>query len=118
MTVSTRLYTWLCGELAGRDALGNRYYRNRKHRRGRRERRWVVYAGKPEASMVPPDWHGWLHHTVEETPPAGGAAVKAWQKEHQPNLTGTAGAYRPPGHVLSGGRRDRATGDHEPWRPA
>ena len=76
-----------------------------------------MYAGKPEGSMVPPDWHGWLHHTVEEMPQAD-AAVKAWHKEHQPNLTGTADAYRPPGHALSGGRRDRATGDYEPWRPA
>jgi len=34
-----------------------------------------------------------------------------------PNLTGTAEAYRPPGHVLAGGQRDKATGDYEPWKP-
>ncbi len=118
MTVSTRLYTWLCGDLVGRDTGGNRYYRDRKRARGKRERRWVVFAGKAEPSTVPPDWHGWLHHTVDNVPVEGGGAVRPWQKEHLPNLTGTPNAYRPPGHVLSGGRRDRATGDYEPWRPA
>jgi NADH:ubiquinone oxidoreductase subunit len=38
-------------------------------------------------------------------------------REHVPNLTGTDRAYRPPGHTLQGGRRDRATGDYEPWTP-
>jgi len=118
MTVSTRLFTWLFGDLVGRDPAGNRYYRSKRYARGTRERRWVMYAGKREASTVPPDWHGWLHHTVEMAPTEGGPPVRAWQKDHVPNLTGTPGAYRPPGHVLSGGRRDRATGDYEPWRPA
>ncbi len=117
MTLGTHLFTWLCGELVGRDEDGNRYYRATKHRRGKRERRWVLYAGANEASKVPAHWHGWLHHTIDAPPPAGGADRKPWQKAHQPNQTGTPGAYRPPGHVLSGGRRDRATGDYEPWRP-
>ena len=32
-------------------------------------------------------------------------------------LTGTALAYRPPGHTLKGGHRAPATGDYEPWTP-
>lgn len=118
MTLGTRLLTWLRGEFVGKDAGGNRYYRDRKHRRGRRERRWVMYAGAPEASKVPPEWHGWLHHVNAEPPADGAVARKPWQKDHRPNRTGTAEAYRPPGHVLSGGKRKPATGDYEPWRPA
>ena len=34
-----------------------------------------------------------------------------------PNLTGTKAAYRPPGHILKGGQRDKATGDYEAWTP-
>jgi NADH:ubiquinone oxidoreductase subunit len=41
-----------------------------------------------------------------------------WQKPHQPNLTGTAQAYRPPGHDYRGGHRAKATGDYEPWQPS
>jgi len=118
MTLGTRLFTMLRGELVGGDAAGNRYYRDRRAPAGRRERRWVIYKGEPEASTVPADWHGWLHHRTDEAPPPGGGAKKPWQKGHQPNLTGTDAAYRPPGHVLKGGRRDRATGDYEPWRPS
>ena len=60
---------------------------------------------------------GWLHHTTDTIPPEGGPQRQPWQKEHQPNLTGTVQAYRPPGHTLKGGKRAPATGDYEPWTP-
>jgi len=121
-TIGTRLFTWLRGELVGSDQQGNRYYRAKggghTHKDSlRKERRWVIYDGEVEASRVPPDWHAWLHHTVAEPPPDGGVAKRPWQKEHLPNQTGTAAAYRPPGHTLKGGHRDKATGDYEPWVP-
>lgn len=123
MTIGTRLFTWWKGELVGTDPFGNRYYRERPGRplrkgggRDSREKRWVLYNGEPEASKVPPEWHAWLHHTVDEIPDAGRPKYP-WQKPHQPNLTGTPLAYRPPGSVLKGGRRAPATGDYEPWTP-
>jgi NADH:ubiquinone oxidoreductase subunit len=124
MTIGTRLFTWWRGELFGTDGLGNRYYREkggRKLVRGggmpSRERRWVLYSGEVEASRVPPQWHAWLHHTVEAPPQAGAWPHYPWQKEHQPNLSGTSRAYRPPGSLLRGGRRAAASGDYEPWTP-
>jgi NADH:ubiquinone oxidoreductase subunit len=33
------------------------------------------------------------------------------------NMTGTPQAYRPPGSILSTGKRPAATGDYKPWRP-
>ena len=119
MTLATRLYTWLRGELVGTDAFGNRYYRDKTGRRrfdGRREKRWVIYNGTAEASKVPAEWHGWLHHSASE-PPSLATKPRAWQREHVPNLTGTAEAYRPPGHDFQGGRRARGTGDYEAWKP-
>jgi NADH:ubiquinone oxidoreductase subunit len=123
-TIGTRFFTWLNGELVGTDQFGNRYYRERRRRKLRpgggfnsRERRWVVYNGEPEASRVPPLWHGWLHHTIDEVPSAASPPAYPWQKEHVGNLTGTPLAYRPPGSVLRGGHRAPATGDYEPWRP-
>ena len=122
VTWGTRLYTWLRGEQVGRDNAGNRYYRERGggrvHKESlRRERRWVIFDGDVEASRVPPEWHAWLHHTSDEIPPEGGPPRRPWQKDHEPNLTGSAAAYRPPGHLLGGGQRDKATGDYEPWTP-
>ena len=46
------------------DEFGNRYYQNKDG-----SRRWVIYNGTVEASRVPPDWHGWLHHTLPSRPP-------------------------------------------------
>jgi len=120
--IGTRLFTWLRGDLVGRDGQGNRYYRakggGRTHKDSlRHEQRWVIYDGEVEASRVPPEWHAWLHHTTDTIPPEGGPARRPWQKDHQPNKTGTVEAYRPPGHTLKGGKRAPATGDYEPWTP-
>ena len=117
MTLGTRLFTFLHGELVGTDSAGNKYYKDRRAAAGRRERRWVVYNGPAEASTVPADWHGWLHHRTDETGTDRGVKKLAWQKDHVPNLTGTVAAYRPPGHVLKRGRREKATGDYEAWHP-
>lgn len=104
------------GEKVGEDALGNAYYRAKPRKGYKRERRWVMYDGAPEASTVPPEWHGWLHHQNDDIP-SEESFRRPWQKPHQPNMTGTSGAYRPPGHVLEGGKRDKATGDYEAWKP-
>jgi NADH:ubiquinone oxidoreductase subunit len=124
MTLGTRLLTLLRGELVGTDAFGNRYYREKGGRplqrgggRASREKRWVIYKGEPEASKVPPEWHAWLHHTVDDVPRPEARRHYPWEKEHQPNMTGTPFAYRPRGSVLRGGVRAAATGDYEPWTP-
>lgn len=116
MSFGTRVFTWLRGEHVGTDEFGNRYYLDKRTKGQPRERRWVLYKGIPEASKVPPEWHAWLHRTVVPAP-VSRAPQRAWQKPHEPNLTGTDHAYRPPGHVLKGGVRAPATGDYEPWVP-
>jgi NADH:ubiquinone oxidoreductase subunit len=54
---------------------------------------------------------------VDETPDQAPLARKHWEKPHQPNLTGTVHAYRPPGSIARGGVRSPATGDYEAWTP-
>ena len=117
MDLGTRLYTLFRGDLVGVDSFGNRYYRSKGSKLNKRERRWVLYNGLPEASKVPGEWHAWLHHTVDE--PLTEAAFKScsWQKIHIPNLTGTINAYRPIGHEQKGGQRKETTGDYEAWAP-
>lgn len=113
----TLLQTYFCGIREGQDVDGNRYYRERKPQQGLREKRWVVYAGEPEASKVPPEWHIWLHHTTAAPLSEESPFRQPWQKPHQPNMTGTDDAYLPPGHTLGGGKRDKATGDYQAWQP-
>ena len=116
MSFGTWLFTRLHGELVGTDSSGNRYYIDRRTKGQKRERRWVMYKGEVEASKVTPEWHAWLHGVG--TPPSSDQKPRAWQKPYEPNATGTDLAYRPPGHVLMGGKRAKATGDYEPWTPA
>lgn len=111
-TIGTRLWTARKGQLVGEDAQGNKYYRTADNKR-----RWVIYNGEVEASRIPPEWHIWLHHTIDEPPTERSDDVKAWEKPHNPNLTGTASAYHPQGSLLAGGKRAAATGDYEAWRP-
>jgi NADH:ubiquinone oxidoreductase subunit len=111
-TLGTRFYTWRKGVRVGEDEFGNVYYRERKG-----SRRWVIYNGLAEPSMVPADWHGWLHYTVDTPPSETEYHRRAWQKPHRPNMTGTAAAYRPEGSLLKGASRPAATGDYEAWRP-
>ncbi|MBL6958868.1 MAG: NADH:ubiquinone oxidoreductase subunit NDUFA12 [Rhodospirillales bacterium] len=117
MILGTRFMTWLKGELVGTDEFGNRYYRSKGKRLQGRERRWVIYRGRAEASTVPPEWHVWLHHTTDRPLTEEAAQAKAWQKAHAPNMTGTDDAYRPSGHDYKGGKRAQATGDYEAWTP-
>lgn len=106
------------GQRVGVDVYGNRYFQGRPRKGYTRPRRWVVYKGEPEASRVPPEWHGWLHHQTDTVPNSSSASFRrSWQQPHLRNMTGTQAAYRPPGHILQGGNRPKATGDYEAWSP-
>lgn len=112
------LHTLLSGaKKIGEDGFGNVYYQGKPLKGYKRPRRWVMYKGKPEASSVPPEWHGWLHHQSDVVPSEGETPRREWQVAPQANMTGTNLAYRPPGHILEGGQRGKATGDYEAWNP-
>jgi NADH:ubiquinone oxidoreductase subunit len=110
-TIGTIVTTWMYGEAVGADGFGNRYYQSKKGRR------WVLYNGTVEASRVPPDWHGWLHHTFADPPTQMPLPAKSWERDHQPNLSGTPRAYHPQGSLAGEGTRPAATGDYEAWKP-
>jgi NADH:ubiquinone oxidoreductase subunit len=128
VTITTRLFTSFYGKPVGGDAFGNQYYIERAPKKGSRAKRWVRYSGAsffqeligwglPDPSRVPPEWHGWLHYTTDLPPTNRTIKHHAWEKPHQPNLTGTTGAYLPPGHLEKGADRSPATADYEAWKP-
>ncbi|KAG8439586.1 hypothetical protein GDO86_005685 [Hymenochirus boettgeri] len=91
------------GALIGVDKYGNKYFEDKRYFFGRH--RWVEYTkemnGKAtywevDGSMVPPEWHRWLHCMTEEPPtthpPANHKYIWA---NHQFNLSGTPGQYVP-----------------------
>ncbi|WP_112324168.1 NADH:ubiquinone oxidoreductase subunit NDUFA12 [Oceanibium sediminis] len=109
-TLGTRLWTSRNGVKVGEDEQGNVFYQTRDG-----NRRWVIYNGEVEASRVSPEWHGWLHHTYQAPPTESPMPTKAWQKPHQPNMTGTAAAYHPPGSLYS--PTPKRPADYEAWSP-
>ena len=56
------------GELKGTDKFGNKYYEDLELPYG--QHRWVEYADihNPDATMIQPEWHGWMLHMFDETP--------------------------------------------------
>jgi NADH:ubiquinone oxidoreductase subunit len=111
-TIGTLLYSWRHGKAFGTDEFGNRYYQSADGKR-----RWVIYNGSNDASRVPPEWHGWLHHTHDGSPDEYLPPVRGFEAQPLPNLTGTDDAYRPSGSIARGGKRQAGTGDYEAWSP-
>jgi NADH:ubiquinone oxidoreductase subunit len=105
----------------GKDEQGNRYFEEKTPSLpgsgGKRPRRWVIYHGIAEASRVPPDWHGWLHHTFDEPPTKAPLPRQKWEQDHLPNMTGTPLAYHPPGSLARAGGPANVEDDYEAWTP-
>jgi NADH:ubiquinone oxidoreductase subunit len=120
-TFGMDLFTRRKGEKVGSDDYGNVYYRSRNGEKDKalgHERRWVIYKGEAEASRVPPGWAGWLAFTYDKAPSQEDYKPREWQMPHEPNMTGTALAYRPKGSTLGQGERQPTGGDYKPWTPA
>ena len=109
-TLGTQLHTWRKGIRVGEDAQGNLFYRNAKG-----DRRWVIFNGEIEASRIDPDWHGWLHHTWDQTPTERPLTHKTWRKPHAENATGSAAAYAPAGSMRQAAPAERR--DYQAWQP-
>ncbi len=110
-TMGTRFFTWRKGERVGEDENGNIYYRSKD------DRRWVIYNGPVEASLIPSGWHGWMHHRTDVAPSQENYEMREWEMPHKENLTGSAGAYRPKGAVASQNKRPEVSADYEAWSP-
>ncbi|MFT3726477.1 MAG: NADH:ubiquinone oxidoreductase subunit NDUFA12 [Terricaulis sp.] len=116
-TLGAAFDIWRRGVLVGEDSQGNQFFEERRPSLDGRKRRYVKYKGLAEGSRVDANWHGWMHHTVDEPPTKEERKPYAWEKPHVPNLTGTVKAYRPQGSLARGGVRAAATSDYEAWSP-
>lgn len=108
--------------LVGRDEFGNRYFERVGAQSNRN--RWVVFAGSAQhyanqnPTVVPPEWHGWLHYTTDENPVNAPDAFKTRPLYHMeakahPSFGGTK--YQPKGAWGTPGQRTWRK--YEPWTP-
>ncbi|MEE9273016.1 MAG: NADH:ubiquinone oxidoreductase subunit NDUFA12 [Robiginitomaculum sp.] len=116
-TLGTFLAIWRRAEFVYEDEFGNKYYEEKKLTYDGRKRRFVTYKGFADASRVPPEWHGWLHHMYDQRPNEEPLEKQGYEIEYQPNLTGTVYAYHPKGSLYHGGKRSKIASDYEAWSP-
>ena len=88
-TLGTRIQTFIYGKYVGKDKNGNKYYQSKSGKR------WVIYNGEIEASKIPYEWYSWIHHIGNKIENTHELKKYKWQKEHQPNQTGTKESYHP-----------------------
>ncbi|MAS87501.1 MAG: NADH:ubiquinone oxidoreductase subunit NDUFA12 [Micavibrio sp.] len=124
LSVSSPLHSlmtiWQKGKKIGDDPYGNVYYQGKSKKGYKRPRRWVSYKDikRQESSVIPPEWHGWLHYQTDVFPDKDKPTYrKTWQLAHKENMTGTAMAYKPKGSLSRGGKRAKASGDYQAWTP-
>ena len=106
-TIGTFILTLFTGKLSGIDQFGNKYYSNSKGKR------WVIYKDNIESTKIPPEWHLWIHF-VSKNAPSDNIKKFPWQIEHQENLTGTKGAHKPEGSLLSESKKNMKK--YETWK--
>lgn len=111
-SLTTALFTKRHGSKVGTDYHGNVYYQSKSG-----DRRWVVYKGSNDTSRIPADWYSWMHRQIDGPPGEVLPPPRKFEKRREPNLTGTADAYRPSGALERGGQRAAASGDYEAWTP-
>lgn len=94
MSFVNKFLTKIFSKKVGEDTFGNEYRTSSiKYYLGN-NKRFVIYKGNDLSSKVPPMWHAWLHYLTNEVPNNNEKKL-GWEKEHEPNLTGTKYAYDP-----------------------
>ncbi|MCL6683182.1 NADH:ubiquinone oxidoreductase subunit NDUFA12 [Sphingomonas alba] len=109
----TSITTRRHGREVGRDEAGNVYFQHKDNP----ARRWVIYAGNNDGSVVPPGWQSWLRGTIDDLPEKGLPTRRTWEKAPIANLTGSGEAWVPSGSLRGLGERPATTGDYSAWTP-
>lgn len=116
-TLGTLVQIGRKGVKVGEDEYGNTYFEEKGDGYDGRKRRWVKYTGYADASRVPPEWHGWMHHMYDTPPSEEPLKMQSWELPHRPNMTGTIHAYKPKGSLDRGGKRAEVAADYDAWTP-
>eukprot|EP00294_Goniomonas_avonlea_P014861 CAMPEP_0114559968 /NCGR_PEP_ID=MMETSP0114-20121206/11203_1 /TAXON_ID=31324 /ORGANISM="Goniomonas sp, Strain m" /LENGTH=150 /DNA_ID=CAMNT_0001745471 /DNA_START=18 /DNA_END=470 /DNA_ORIENTATION=+ len=112
------------GVCVGTDKFGNKYFEDKSEQCDRA--RWVDYADTQQfdPTMVPPEWHGWLHRITDKTPDQLGKPEK-YEADHQFHPLVGGPTYHPPGHFAShnpkkqeeGARIGSKNPQYQAWQP-
>ena len=112
------IYTLFKGIFVGNDEKGNRYYKSNISHGIKKEKRWVLYhKNNNDPTSINPEWHGWLHHIIDDIPDKKAKKKFKWQKKLLPNLTETKEFYKQEGHLLNKNKLLLKRKKYESWDP-
>ena len=117
MDLITKLKTFFFYNYIGKDQFGNKYYEQKPRKEAGVHKRIVKYNGLPEASKVPPGWHGWLHHNNNNIPNNKANQEYHWQRQHLPNLSGTVHLKLPTKYIDKSKNDTNNETQYNAWAP-
>ena len=88
--LGTTIYTYFFGVKVGEDDRGNTYFIS-KHKP---YKKWVLYNHNNDPTNLPVIWQFWLT-SKEKNMPKIDEKEYHWQKDRDPNPTGTQASYHP-----------------------
>ena len=115
--LGTIISSYLLGKKVGKDDRGNRYFISKRNP----FRKWVLYSNNIDPTNLPTEWQLWL--TSEKTAiPEKVKNSYHWEKDRQPNYTGTEKAYHPENPGSQNEKTDNKSFKKENnkkiWRPS
>ena len=117
MDLITKIRTFFFYNYIGKDQFGNKYYEQKPRKEVGALKRIVKYNGLPEASKVPPGWHGWLHHNNNNIPNNQTNQEYHWQRQHLPNLSGTVHLKLPTKYIDNSKNDTNNETQYNAWAP-
>ena len=111
--IGTILYSFLKGKKIGQDKIGNKFYVHKKIK----NKKWVLYKHNIDPTSLDVKWQIWLTSTNSNVPTDIEESNFQWQKDKQPNLTGTVNSYHP--NININKRKKDLTKDKQNsiWKP-
>ncbi len=94
-------------KLVGEDYYGNSYFLLKTKDCFDRNKRYVKYFDKKNASAIPPLWSAWLRYSLDDVDIIKNYVNPAFVKYHKPNVTGTEESYLPDNHMLNPNKKSQ-----------
>ena len=110
--IGTILYSFFKGKKIGQDKAGNKFYVHKKNK----NKKWVLYKYNIDPTSLTVKWQVWLTNKNNELLVNEENSFK-WQKNKQPNVTGTINSYHPKGNIDKRNKNIMKENKNSIWDP-
>ena len=111
--IGTILYSFLKGKKVGQDKIGNKFYVHKNNE----NKKWVLYKYIVDPTSLDVKWQIWLTTANSNAPLSIEENNFKWQKDKQPNLTGTINSYHPKININKSKKDIKNENKNSTWSP-